>query len=255
MWFDSTTSQLRKSNRWKKGSAIEQTVDRVSKRVFYLPADDNRPLRSGMDTILKSFSVGFLLRNLFAGVFFVLACYVATKGGRNTFEINSTNIFPIGLPFALISGLTVYGIHRSILYPLLFEWGFNANWARELRKNCLPLISKNTTENLLNRWDNKSGDRKKRRYERAKQLEVWADYIHLQFASGWCIIFGYMMGSIITSRHHSYRWHQWHHGYHHMQCLVFVVAAIFIIAGAISNWRSHSVEDYAETYFPPPKYK
>src|SRR5271156_4210449 len=77
-----------------------------------------------MDAILKSFSISFLLRSFFAGVFFVLSYRVAAEGLKNALEINSKDIFTIGLLFALVAGVTVYGIHRSLIYPII-EWFFN----------------------------------------------------------------------------------------------------------------------------------
>ena len=201
-----------------------------------------------MDTLVKSFPLSFLLRSVFSGAFFVVSYCVVSSGYVNELKIKSENIFTIALPFALIAGVTVYGIHRSLLYPL-FEWCFNSEWAVKQRGVWNTLISENTIKNLVKRWDNKAEDVNQRRYERAKQLEIWADYIHLQFASAWCIILGSVAGAIIRCGHH---WHHGHRGHHHWHCLLVSVAFIFFVAACISNWRSHSVEEYADKYLPLP---
>jgi hypothetical protein len=112
-----------------------------------------------MDAILKSFSISFLLRSFFAGVFFVLSYQVAEHGLKSALEINSKDIFSIGLPFALVAGVTVYGIHRSLIYPII-EWFFSCTKIFRENKRKLfkkefrwTLISQNTINNLVERWD------------------------------------------------------------------------------------------------------
>src|SRR5579863_3856523 len=108
-----------------------------------------------METILKSFSLGFLLRSIFSGTFFVLTYSVATKNTPAEVQVNAGNLFSFGMVFALVSGVTVYGIHRSVVYPV-FEWAIGANWAKKCRKNGTSLISDNATRDLVNRWDSKA---------------------------------------------------------------------------------------------------
>jgi hypothetical protein len=86
-----------------------------------------------METVLKSFSLGFLLRSVFAGTFFVLTYSVATKNTPAEIHVNTENLFSFGLVFALVAGVTVYGIHRSVVYPWV-EWALDADWAKRLRK-------------------------------------------------------------------------------------------------------------------------
>ena len=111
-----------------------------------------------MDAILKSFSVGFLLRSVFAGAFFVLTYVEATKNTLAEIHVNAGNIFAVGLVFALVAGVTVYGVHRSVIYPL-FEWGLYAEWAKRCRtKPRRRFISKNVIDGLVRRWDDKAGN-------------------------------------------------------------------------------------------------
>lgn len=71
-----------------------------------------------MDTILKSFSVGFFLRSTLSGVFFVLSMGTALGFLRQpNSEVPVTLIFAL----AVFSGATVYSCHRAVIYPV-FEW-------------------------------------------------------------------------------------------------------------------------------------
>src|SRR5271170_6257056 len=159
-----------------------------------------------MDAILKSFSISFLLRSFFAGVFFVLSYRMAEQGLKNALEINSKDIFTIGLLFALVAGVTVYGIHRSLIYPII-EWFFNctknvrkkrAMWIKK-KEFRWTLISQNTIVNLVERWDRRAKGGKEKRF-REEQFSIWADYIHLQYTSSLCIFFG-SWSAIIANNH------------------------------------------------------
>jgi hypothetical protein len=193
-----------------------------------------------MDAILKSFSISFLLRSFFAGVFFVFSYRVAEEGLKNALEINSKDIFSIGLPFALVAGVTVYGIHRSLIYPII-EWFFNCTknvrqkertmWIKE-KKFRWTLISQNTIDNLVERWDRRAKEGEEKRF-REEQNSIWADYIHLQYTSSLCIFFG-SWSAIIANDHciGSINWP------------MFLLAVLLFVGGFISNWRSRSVEEH-----------
>ena len=183
-----------------------------------------------MDTILKSFSLSFLLRSVFAGAFFVLSFCVAAKGGKNPLIIDSSNVFTVGLPFALIAGVVVYGIHRSVLYPLA-EWILNADWAKRRRKKWQTLISKNSIEHLVTDWDLRAKAEKREQY-RAQQIVIWADYVHFQYVSAWCIAFGGWTGMVIEGGRYQVQWP------------LFWLTGMFLVAATISNWRSHSVREH-----------
>lgn len=186
-----------------------------------------------MDELLKSFPLSFLLRSFFSGVFFVLAYLVGTN--RN---LDFENAFSISLTLALIAGVTVYGIHRSLIFPLI-EWPFNAKWAKSLRTTGLKvfklnlrvrLISQTTIDNVVTRWDSRSKKGEKRRY-RAAQIAVWADYIHLQFTSAWCVVSGSLVAIAINDDCLP------------SNCPLLCLVLLFVVAATVSNWRSHSLED------------
>lgn len=183
-----------------------------------------------MGEILKSLSLSFLLRSVFAGTFFVLAYWVATNGTCKAIEIDSGNIFSVGLVFALVAGVNVYGVHRSVVFPLI-EWALNSNWAMMQRRRGRTLISENTIRNLVKRWDLRAV-RDEQMHYRAEQIVVWADYVHLQYASAWCIVLGSITGMTVAGRWHLPHWR------------VSAALVVFLFAAAsVSAWRSHSVEE------------
>ena len=188
-----------------------------------------------METILKSFSLGFLLRSVFAGAFFVLTYSVATKGTSAAIYVNSGNIFSLGMVFALVAGVTVYGIHRSVIFPL-FEWFLVAKWAKDWRKSkYLRLISDNVIYDLVRRWDSKAekAERHTQMRHRTEQITVWADYIHLQYTSAWCILGGYLAGGFVGQSCDMRYWR-----------LLIAIAGFFAFAATASAWRARSVEEY-----------
>ena len=160
-----------------------------------------------METVLRSFSLGFLLRSVFAGAFFVLTYSVATKNTSAEVHVNAGNLFSFGMVFALIAGVTVYGIHRAVIYPW-FEWSLDAGWAKRSRQCGLTLINDNVIRELVNKWDRKAkkdNEHAKMRC-RTEQITLWADYIHLQYDSAWCIVTGYWVGEIVGQPYHMPYW-------------------------------------------------
>jgi hypothetical protein len=183
-----------------------------------------------METIVKSLSLGFLLRSVFAGTFFVLTYCMDTNGTSSGVDVSSDNIFSVGLVFALVAGVTVYGIHRSVIFPWI-EWHLSTDWSRKKRKEWKTLISKNAIDDIVRRWDSRAEDDKQARY-RAKQIASWGDYIHLQYASAWCIVLGSASGVILGGHRPPPHW------------LFFgLLAFFFFITASVSAWRSRSLED------------
>lgn len=194
-----------------------------------------------METVLKSFSLGFLLRGIFAGTFFVLTYSVALKNTPAEIQVNSGNLFSFGMVFALVAGVAVYGIHRSVIYPW-FEWAIDADWAKRWRKYGVRLISDNVIRELVDRWDRKAEkeERHPRMHCRAEQITVWADFIHLQYASAWCIVAGYWIGGIVGQPCQMRYWK-----------LFIAAAGFFVVAATASAWRARSVEEYWPEPTPP----
>lgn len=137
------------------------------------------------EEILGSFPLGFLLRSLFSGAFFTVACYYAATnhGYKNCKIFDKESALSVGLSVSLIAGVSVYGLHRAFLFPLI-EWAFNAEWARNVRSSGFGFISTNTINSLIERWG----------LEKQNHIRHWADYAHLQYSSFLSIVLGLLAG-------------------------------------------------------------
>jgi hypothetical protein len=197
-----------------------------------------------MESVLKSFNFSFLLRSLFAGVFFVLSYWNATGSPC----LKPENIFTILAPFALASGVVIYGIHRSIFFPLV-EWEFNTERNKRWRvKSFDPkfefrfsLLSYSAAVAMAKRCDDKGESKTEKLRERAKAVELWADYVHLhlQYTSAWCVFFGAIVGWVVD----------WKNA-HHFNLPLGSLTVVFFAAAAISNWRLYSALDYFNCHEP-----
>jgi hypothetical protein len=183
-----------------------------------------------MDKLLESFSLGFLLRSGFSGVFFVLAFCIARLGVDATVNINETVKLSLVLPAALVAGVTFYTIHRSLLYPVI-EWCMNSKWSGNIR-NKVPLISKTTMELLLSNWKRSPETNDQYSAAIARHLSVWGDYAHFQYTSALCIAAGAFMGAITVSMQVD------------INSPVLVLAIIMLLAALVSDWRWHAFVDH-----------
>ncbi len=183
-----------------------------------------------MPELLKNVSFGQLLRSVFAGVFFVISYGIAT-GGSDQLQIIGKIDSGMILLASLFAGVTAYGIHRSLVYPLL-EWiAFDSDLGKTCRQR-VPLIRKFTLDSLMVRWNRGIKDCEvDRRIERSRQMTVWADYAHLQYASSLSIVLGRVAAHIT------------HHQSHVAPWSLFGLAILFFLAGFVSDWRLRSVEN------------
>lgn len=205
--------------------------------------------KSTLESILKAFTVGFLLRSFFAGVFFVISFLFAKEGSY----FASAAFSKEWLWGALVSGVIAYSLHRSVIYPIL-EWALNSKPAKRSRRNGFTLISMSTIEFLTKRWDTESktleglqvqaNTESERLSYRTQQLKNWGDLIHLQFVSASCLILGAWLGSIFSTSDFRSDW-----GFCWLPAVVMFLAAI------ISNWRSYALEESweDEKQTPPAK--
>jgi hypothetical protein len=183
-----------------------------------------------MDSILKTFTIGFLLRSVFSGIFFVISYYVASHNPADFTNVDGKSILSVALPVALFGGVTAYGLHRSLVYPWIELW-FDSGPGKKCRGS-LPLISIATIETLLWRW-NQGVDKTKFDSKGINEhFNTWADFIHLQYASTLCIALGAFLGAKANPGKHS-------------PCgLLIVVGVVLFLAAHVSDWRLHSVFDY-----------
>ena len=183
-----------------------------------------------MDSILKAFSIGFLLRSIFSGIFFVIAYYLVSHDPHELTQIEGQLMFSVALPVALFAGVTAYGIHRSLLYPIIEFW-FDSETGKTCRKY-FPLVSTATIHTLLWRWNQGEEHTKLERKIVNEHFNTWADFIHLQFTSTLSIVLGAVVGRIVIPGSHSFYYP------------LVSFAALLFFSALVSNWRSHSVLDY-----------
>lgn len=181
-----------------------------------------------MDGILQALSLGFLLRSIFAGAFFLISFRVASMGTAGLLTFAPSDLVSMGLPVALFVGVTVYGLHRSLFYPCI-ELPLNSGWAQATRKKC-PLISDRTTSVLYDQWTAGFAE-DKRIQEIMGHMAVWADYAHLQYASSFAIGAGLALHRAIAGDSTAQNW------------LLLFLAALFMLAALISDWRLHGVRE------------
>ncbi len=184
-----------------------------------------------METILKSFGIGFLLRSAFAGTFFVFA-WQATTNSKIAGGIDSKNIFSVELAIALVAGVTVYGIHRSLVFPFI-EWALSSDWAKKLRRTWLPLVSRNARHDIVGRWESRASNKDDKLRYCAEQITGWGDFVHSQYVAAWCILSGAAMGTMIDGECAVPHWRA-----------VFISASLFAVAATVSAWRARSVEEH-----------
>lgn len=181
-----------------------------------------------MEQLLRSFSLGLLLRSLFAGVFLVVSYTAAVSGVDALSGIIASDALGKTIALSLFVGVVAYTFHRSIIYPLI-EWVLNSQMAKGFRSKC-PLISVETIDVLQMKWDYaaKDWDFKGARSER---LSSWADFAHLQYVSGFCIAVGAWAGAMIGAYNTCVNW-------------PLAITAIALLAAAlISDWRLHAVRE------------
>lgn len=188
-----------------------------------------------MEEILKAFSVGFLLRSVLAGGFFLAALLVGRSTPETVKDITLENI-PLALLVSVFAGVTTYSIHRCLLFPVV-EWVFNAGWAKGLRAWGLSLISDSTVNSILRNWG-MGESREKAFLEYRKHITIWADYTHFQYAAALCIVFGSALGDHLTTDP--------------SVCYppLFWLTLILFVGALVSDWRLHSVEDAIDVRWP-----
>lgn len=138
-------------------------------------------------------SLGFLLRSLFAGVFAVVSFIIASSRAREFLMAHTDEWLTVGFPIALFTGVTIYGLHRSLFYcfvELIFCARFNGG-----RPAWRWLINESTVSYTVKLWDmDRQSDNESVPKVRARRIFAWADYAHLQYTSAWSIIIGAALG-------------------------------------------------------------
>ena len=179
-----------------------------------------------MESLLQSLSLGVLLRCLASGILGVLAFRVALADSLKSEPLTRFEPYQIGA--ALLFGVVIYGIHRSLVYPLI-EGVLDSKYAKSLR-GIIPLISISSREALHTRWD-RADEKDTPNSGIAKHTTGWADWAHMQYSSSWCILIGLAYGTLVSTGSGC-------------RCILILFPMLFAAAAIISDWRLHSVEDY-----------
>ncbi len=188
-----------------------------------------------MESIWKSFSLGFLLRSIFAGVFFFISFSLTEK---NNLLFNSDDVqgsMVIILTVSLFAGVIVYGLHRALLYALLIEPVLNSEGCERIRKYS-PLISQRTMDSLLSVWDMED-EKSEKNSLRSKKMIPWGDYTHLHYTACWSVIAG-AIAYICMDGSHFERYK--------INPTLCWLSLIFFTAGVVSDWRLKSLREYIE---------
>lgn len=195
-----------------------------------------------MEQILGSFSIGLLLRSLFAGAFFVIAYAVAAEGPQalviaQTGAADGSGLFTAdAVGVSLFVGVVVYAFHRSVIYAPFEHW-LNKKSAQDLRKDH-GLISDDTIKVLAQKWD--QGAEGSITLARSKHLSTWADFAHLQYASAVCIVLGAIFGIWIDEDEQCIYWP------------LVLIALMQAAAALLADWRLHAVREKIDKLAPPP---
>lgn len=179
-----------------------------------------------MESLLQSLSLGVLLRCLASGILGVLAFRAALADSLKSEPLTRFEPYQIGA--ALLFGVVIYGIHRSLAYPLI-EAVLDSKWARSLRET-IPMISISSRKALHARWT-RAGENEAPNSGIVKHTTGWADWAHMQYSSSWCILIGLAYGSLLSAESGC-------------RCILILFSMLFAMAAIISDWRLHSVEDY-----------
>jgi hypothetical protein len=190
-----------------------------------------------MDSVFKAFPFQLVFRGVFPGGFFVLSFLVASHGW-NELQDEAGKLGANWLGIAIFVGVMVYVIHRSLLYPLIeffFDWfddwcnsGRSSPCCNKAKHWCRSrtLIRTDTISKLLDSWS--TGTDNQPQNNIAKHLTAWNDYIHLQYASVWCICLG-PIPSMFASKELSIDWP------------LIMILGILFVGGLVSERRYRAV--------------
>lgn len=181
-----------------------------------------------MDALLRALQLGFIMRSLFAGVFFVIAYRAARIGFTPLFTPTADGIFTTGLPVAVFVGVGAYVMHRALVYPVI-EHLFNTPCASRLRQR-FPLISKCSIEVLQSLWF-VGAEQGKEGEAVVRHITVWADYTHMLYVSASCVVYGSVARSLTDTQNYG------------LSCPLLTLTLVLVTGGLVSNWRLHVIRE------------
>lgn len=146
---------------------------------------------------MTSLSLNELFRTGFSGGAFILAFWVTRREGIPELSTISVGAVTLLLAVALFTGSLIYGIHRAILYPLLYR---NIIRRREATlesglangdTRSVPLSEMGPVEWKWDeaRWNDRAPDGD----GRTRPLVRWADQVHALYTVSWGLIGGLLL--------------------------------------------------------------
>ena len=182
-----------------------------------------------MDALLKTLQLGFILRSLFAGVFFIVG-YQFADGGPSALALNFSGDAGLTskLATAAFAGITLYVLHRAAIYPII-EYVFSLEAIDRCRRRW-PLISVRSLDVLGDLWC-AGAESGKHAEAIARQIAVWGDYTHMLYVSALCLATGSVLRTFATPSRYEF------------STTLAGVAFLLFLAGLVSNWRLHSVRE------------
>jgi hypothetical protein len=200
-----------------------------------------------MEETLKTLGLGLLIRSVFAGAFFPISYYIASHPPPpyRYFGYDQKGILATGLAVSLLAGITVYGLHRSLLYPLvewLLDWKKCADFRNRRFKCRLPflrrfdechwcrLISDETIKRIRRDWG--KAERTPGLPHAQEKFTAWGDFAHLQYCSAICLLLGILFARWVAEYHRVAFWP-----------LIFPGFLIFLIAGFVTDWRLRTARE------------
>jgi hypothetical protein len=133
------------------------------------------------------------------------------------------------LSLATFVGVTVYILHRAVLYPIL-EQLFSIGVIDRFRRRW-PLISRRSLNVLGDLWS-AGAESGKQAEAIARQIAIWGDYTHMLYVSALCVVAGSLLRTLTTPARYEFSW------------TLAIAVLVLASAGLISNWRLHAVREY-----------
>lgn len=179
-----------------------------------------------MEALISALQVGFLLRSLIAGAYFV-AAYAFAKGGIA--ELSALPTAGARLAFLVILvGITAYTLHRALVYPFI-ESFFNSRTAQSLRRSGrVRFVSPETVKVLKDLWcaaEQSSPDK-----AAISHIRTWADYTHVLYVSSFSLVGGISLAEFTAQSAYDPR-------------IVIALSYVMLVGALLSDWRLHAVRE------------
>ncbi len=210
-----------------------------------------------MNEIIKGLSLGTLLRQFFAGVFFIGAVWFQTIGANLPPWVNDLEYLLVFAPLiALTIGTLLYAFSRCFLNVIIEKvrycliktadsWFYRfffigkkerealkTRWRRAAHTDLAQLILRKNydAKNLRNRTL-KCAEKYLEKEKFNSSMTQWADYIHLLYTTSIALFFGTLIGSCDPNASKTIP-----------EGPIYWIAGVLLLIGLISDIRRHIME-------------